>query len=120
MKGSFKFFKHQDGISAFAEVAVESAPSSDFCVKWTSDLANYERSYGGAVREGITQALRWHRDLGGGSAGFTILEFVELVVDTKADAVKCASAAAAWKALGHSETDLTFDFDGAWRVTGPT
>jgi hypothetical protein len=117
MKGSFKFFKQQNGTSAFAEIAVKSAPSSDFSVRWTNDRANYERNYGGAVWEGIVQALRWHRDLGGGSAEFTILEFIELVVDTKADAIKCASAAAAWKALGHSETELTFNFDGTWHVT---
>jgi hypothetical protein len=58
--------------------------------------------------------------LGGGSAEFTILEFVELLVDTKEDAVRCASAAAAWKALGHSEADLTFKFNGAWRIARST
>jgi hypothetical protein len=120
MKGSFKFFKHKNGISAFAAIGVESAPSSDLSITWTKDVAHYERNYGRAVREGISQALSWHRDLGGGSAEFTILEFVELVVDTKVDAVKCASAAAAWKALGHSEAELTFDFDGAWRVARST
>jgi hypothetical protein len=120
MKASFKFFNHKNGISAFAEIGVESTLSAEFSVKWADDLAHYERNYGDAVREGIIQALRWHVDAGSGSAAFTISQFIELVVDTKADAVRCAATVAAWKALGHSETDLTFAFDGTWHVTRPT
>jgi hypothetical protein len=119
MRASYKFFKHKNGISAFAEVGIESAPSPDFAVTWAKDVATYERNYGNAVREGITQALRWHRDLGGGPAKFTISDFVELIVDTREDAVRCASAAAAWMALGHSETELAFDFEGTWHVSKP-
>jgi hypothetical protein len=120
MKASYRFFKHKNGISAFAEVGIESAPSTDFTVTWAKNVVDYERNYEDAVREGIFQALQWHLDLGGGPAKFTISEFVELIVDTREDAVKCASAAAAWMALGHSETELVFDFDAAWHVSKPT
>ena len=120
MKASYKFFKHKDGASAFAEIGIESAPSPEFSIKWANDLKRYEQIYGNAVRQGIAQSLRWHRDLGGSVATFTVSEFVEMVVDTKEDAVKCASAMAAWKALGHSETELAFDFDGTWHVAKST
>ena len=115
MQSSYKFFKHRNGISAFAEVAISSEPSSDFHVGWADDLVREEQDYRNAVREGVAQAARWHTDLGGEHASFTICRLVELRVDTKEDAVLCAAAMAAWKALGHPESEIEFVFDGTWR-----
>src|SRR5215467_9475140 len=116
MNASYRFTKYKDGRGAFAEIGIESVPSSHFSVRLPDSLAIYERVYGSAVYEGISQALRWHHDLEGSLATFTILRFVQLTVDTKEDAVRCASTTAAWMALGHSETELAYNFDGTWQV----
>src|ERR1039458_6543609 len=110
MKAAFKFLMHKNGISAFAAISVDAIPSSQFSVTWSNDLTQHERGYGTVVREGIADAMRWHCETVGSPAAFTVTEFTELVVDTKPDAVRCASSAAAWKALGHSETEMNFSF----------
>lgn len=114
MIASYKFFRVKNGICSFAQVSIECVPSDYLEIKWAPDVAGNERIYGNAVREGVSQALRCHQSLGGCAAKFSILALIELPVDTKDDAVVCASAAAAWAALGHPETDLVFTFNGTW------
>jgi hypothetical protein len=68
------------------------------------------------VANGIRDAIAWHALEGGVAASFRVLEIEELPVDTKPDAVRCAATMAAWKALGHDETGIAFEFDGQWKA----
>jgi hypothetical protein len=117
MRATHKFFKHKNGKSAFAVVGIEAVPADEVTITWSPELAFAEKEYSPAVTEGINKAIRWHSERGGGLSTFTITEFTELYVDTKPDAVSCAAAAAAWKALGHDETLLNFEFQENWIVS---
>ena len=120
MRAYFKFLRTINGISSFAAVGVECVPSSAFAVQWAEGIARFESYYPNAVEAGIAEAHRWHQEMGGGPAQFVVTEFLHLEVDTRADAVRCAATAAAWKALGQNEADLHFEKDGEWRVFGVT
>jgi hypothetical protein len=112
----FKFFKHKDGISAFAAIAIEPVSCVEGTVEWAPAVKSLERTYGEVVSNGIRDAVTWHMQEGGGATAFRILEIEELLVDTKPDAVRCAATMAAWKSLGHAETGITFHFDGEWKA----
>lgn len=112
---TFKFFKHKNGNSSFAAITLELMEGATGIVGWAEALASHEAAYGEAVRLGIKGALKWHGD-GGDSASFRVVDFAELVVDTKPDAARCAATGAAWKALGHDEDRICFELDGQWRA----
>lgn len=106
----FKFFRYHGGLSAFAIVSLEATPTRAGMI-WKADPM-LESFYGAAVRAGLDDAQTWH----GSPVGFEILRVVELLVDTKPDAMRCAATMAAWLELGHAETDLEFIHEAAWRV----
>jgi len=108
---SYKFFKHKNGISSFAALSVELANGSPGNVEWADGIVSFESIYGDVVKSGIRDALKWHTDSGGAPAAFRVLEFTELVVDTRPDAVRCAATGAAWKELGHDDTEILFEHD---------
>jgi len=111
---AFKFFRHQGGISAFAAITLEPQVGSREGVEWMSEVKSFEPIYGEAVATGIRDALDWHTLEGGATMAFRVLEFEELLVDTKPDAVRCAATMAAWKALGHEESGINFEFNREW------
>jgi hypothetical protein len=113
---AFKFFKHRNGISSFASISLELVDGPPEAVEWADGISSLQAIYGEAVRLGIKDALQWHIATGGKSAAFLVVNFTELVVDTKPDAARCAATGAAWKALGHDESSLYFAFDGEWRA----
>jgi hypothetical protein len=117
MRATSKFFRHRNGISSFAVVGVETAASSTRLITWLPAVAIHEQEYRGAVANGIAIAFNAHRATGGGPVSFQIVELVELLVDTKEDAVQCAATAAAWMALGHGESEITYEFDGRWHAS---
>ena len=112
MKATYKFFKYKAGISSFAVVGLETVSSSETGVVWSTKLVEYERTYSDAVAEGVAAAMKHHITRGGAPSSFIVTEFTELIVDTKEDAVCCAATVAAWKALGHDESEIVFEFDG--------
>jgi len=114
MSAFYKFLKHKNGITSFAAIGLELLPLSEHRVSWPSDLMMYEQLYADAVAEGINFAMQHHLSLEGKPASFLVSEFQELPVDTKFDAVRCAASVAAWKALGHEEDEVTFEFNGSW------
>lgn len=117
MRATSKFFRHKNGLSAFAVVGVETTvASSSSLITWLPEVAIHEREYRDVVANGIAIAFNAHRAKGGGPVSFQIVEFVELLVDTKDDAVQCAATAAAWMALGHDESEVTYEFDGRWHA----
>lgn len=111
---TFKFFKYVNGISSFAAISLELAEGHPEAIFWADEITALESIYGGFVRLGIKDALRWHVASGGQSTAFHVLDFIELLVDTKPDAARCAVTAAAWKALGHNEAEIDFKHDGQW------
>jgi hypothetical protein len=113
---TFKFFKHKNGISAFAAITIELISGAEDSIEWAPMAQAQKKSYGEAVLNGIRDAVAWHVLRGGVATGFKVLEIEELLVDTKPDAVRCAATMAAWKALGHAETDVAFEFDNEWKA----
>lgn len=111
---AFKFFRHKGGISAFAAITLEPQAGSDRGVEWMSGVKSFEPIYGEAVASGVRDALAWHTQEGGTSTSFLALELEELLVDTKPHAVRCAATMAAWKALGHDESGISFEFEREW------
>ena len=109
---TFKFFKYVNSISSFAAISLELAEGYPGAIFWADEIAALESVYGGSVRLGIKDALRWHAASGGQSTAFRVLDFTELLVDTKPDAARCAATVAAWKALGHNEAEIGFEHDG--------
>jgi hypothetical protein len=100
MIGRFKFIKHHHGVTAFAEIAIEANPSDGFAIAWPSELAQLESAYNGPVRAGIEKAFAWHRANDDRLFTFAVRDLVELIVDTKLDAVECAATMAAWQSFG--------------------
>lgn len=97
-----------------------SAVVGDFDgVHWAPEVNRGIRAeYQGDVEAGIDDARTWHLSKGGADASFQVTELGIFPVDTKADAVRCAATAAAWKALGNSEAELSIAWDGdRWVVT---
>jgi hypothetical protein len=113
---TFKFIRHRNGISSFAEVGLEVVHGVAETVLWSVEVASFMPIYGSAVSMGVGDALKWHMAGGGRSASFRVTSIVELLVDTKPDAIRCAATAAAWIALGHDEAQLSFEFDTNWSV----
>lgn len=111
---TFKFFKTKRGVSAFAAITLEPQAGSSEVVEWVPSVILFEAIYGEAVTSGIRDALAWHSLEGGTPTAFKVFEFTELLVDTKPDAVRCAATMAAWKALGHEESGISFEFDEEW------
>jgi hypothetical protein len=113
---AFKFFKHKNGLSAFAAIALEPVAGVKDTLEWEPAAQALEKFYGEAVSNGIRDAVAWHMLEGGAATAFRVLEIVQMLMDTKPDAVRCAATMAAWKALGHAESGIAFEFDGEWKA----
>jgi len=116
MRATKKFFRHRNGISSFAAVTLETTPPTSAAVAWASS-AGCPAEYRDAVISGIAIAHDAHAAIGGQATCFRVVEVVELLADTKADAVLCAAAGAAWVALGHSIAEVRYEFVNAWRAS---
>jgi len=118
MKGLYTFARTAKGATAFAGVALESQEADSFSIAWVDSLPKYlEHEFGDAVRDGISMAMDHHVSLGGKPHTFKVSEITMLVTDTTPDAVLCATAAAAWKSLGHSEPEVSFEYESGWKPT---
>lgn len=119
MRGLYTFARTAKGAIAFARVALESQEAESFSFARVDSLPKYlEHEFGNAVRDGISMAMEHHVSLGGGKTHtFKVREFTELVTDTTPDAVLCATAAAAWKPLSHSESEVSFEYESGWKPT---
>ncbi|MDQ5824660.1 MAG: hypothetical protein M3441_10695 [Chloroflexota bacterium] len=122
MNGEYRFLRTRDGVTSFASVTVELQPSSIYSV--TSDNLIYNDSeelyngfYNTALAEGVEIAARAHEQRGGEPQHVEIVKLHATLIDSRADAVRCATALATWKALGHSEDEVNVLFaNGEWRV----
>lgn len=118
MKASSTFVRLKNGRTSFAVVGVETLPVADPLAGWAAELTHHARFYDEAIQRGVSDALGWHMRSGGAPASFLVIEFIELYVDTKPDAVQCAATTAAWQALGHDAAQLRYEFIGdEWRVS---
>ena len=111
---NFKFIRHKGGFGAFAEITLEKQAGLREGVEWMSAVKSFEAIYGEAVASGIRDALAWLLLEGGATTAFKVLGLEVLLVDTKPDAVRCAATMAAWKALGHDESGISFELDREW------
>jgi len=84
---------------------------------WDMRLGTVERIYGDVVRRGVEAAYIRHLEIGGEGACIRIVDLVEVVVDTRPDAIQCATALATWKALGHDESEATVEYRNGWEVS---
>lgn len=115
-----RFLHTYDGVTSFAIVGVALQPSPAWSVQWNDSVPRYNE-FDTAVEEGVRNAAREHERQEGEPHIVQIMELVETLADTRADAVRCAAAIATWKALGHSESDANVLFEGGqWQVTFPS
>src|SRR5262245_1386139 len=109
--------KTRNGITAFAAVELTSQDSDKWAVCWGDAATQLRPVYGSAVDGGIQLARNAHEERGGVPQQITIVSLSETTSDTRADAMRCATAIALWKAWGYSESEVTAAFvDGEWRV----
>ena len=122
MPSQYGFLRTHGGITYFARVAVESQLSSTWTVTWNKMIYNdsshpYNGYYDTALETGVAVAVREHEQRGGVPQQVEIVELLANPVDTPAHAVRCATALATWKALGHSESDMYVVFEEEeWRI----
>jgi hypothetical protein len=104
-------------------VVVDAQRSSTWTITWGNLTYNdasdpYNGYYDIALEAGAAIAVREHERQGGEPQRIEILALYANPVDTREDAVRCATALATWKALGHSESDTNVEFEnGEWHVT---
>lgn len=120
MTGEYRFLRHQGGVTAFARVSIESRPND----VWTTILdalpEGDRAEYAAALEGGIDVAASAHTQRGGAPQIVAVTVLEQVFVDTKADAVRCAAAMAAWKSWDHPEADGLIRFaDGEWGITFP-
>lgn len=117
VKGTHRFLQTRNGVTAFAQVGIVATPDQRGAVLWATELEALREVHGAAVDMGIQLAVQAHRGMGGASHRFEVVELMETAVDSRPDAVRCAAALAAWRSLGHDESDASVVFeDGAWKV----
>lgn len=105
---------------AFAQVTVCSEPSAASRVEWDDGLDGMRRVWGADIEKGIEQAADAHRKGGGAAHSVRVVDVVDVPVDTRADAVRCAAAIAAWTSFGGDESAAGAALDaGGWKVVFP-
>lgn len=112
MRGHYKLLRVGNGTMRAAQVSLVAEPSDTWSIDIPPSVEQVVRLYGDALSEGIMLAAKHHESLGGRQHRFTVESLVRTAADTLADAVRCAGAVAAWKALGHDEGDITMEFRG--------
>lgn len=117
METTYKFFRMWRGIASFAQITVDTRPCAAHELTWNATEVLTLHLYRDAIALGVEAAHMRHCELGGETACVTIVDFVDVMVDTKADAVTCAAALATWKALGHDEAAAVVEYRDEWTVS---
>jgi len=120
MEGQFNFLRVKNGRTYFARVTVASDPEVEGVrVLSTAGSQNPHtpEQWIDAARVGSEKASQMHLALGGDKIGLSVTSVLGTEVDTTDNIIEVASFCAAWKALGHVETDLSIEFDQEWRVS---
>jgi len=118
LDSEYKMLRTKGGKTAFAIVGVTAHEGQG--IRWHESLSIVRRLYETPVETGIERALREHMERGGPNRSIEVTKLVESPSDTKEDAVRCASALATWKALGHLESESRIVFQGEnWDVLFP-
>jgi len=113
---AYRFCKTKNGITSFASLSIESVDQNATYLIWAENVAKFASRYEAAVKSGIDDAMQWHVESGGKPVAFRVVDFTELLVDTKMDAVRCAATFAAWLELGHLECQLSIEWKGEWQI----
>ncbi len=115
----YRFLKTHNRLTFFAEVEIEARPTETFGVIWGNDDPSSRRWLGEAIEQGIGAAHRCHGRSGGATASFRVTDLRVSNVDTTAGTAMAAATVAAWMALGHDESEISFSFDGDWSAHLP-
>jgi hypothetical protein len=105
MQATFRIKRVFRGLLSFAEVSVRAIPAAAADVRVLPEVTLHE-PWRVALEQGVRIGLDAHAQAGGAPAAVEVVALVEVVVDTVEDAVRCAAAAATWKALGHAEDTI--------------
>lgn len=117
MRSKVVFMKSKENKSSFAKIEIEASESDIFKIKWPEEYAEFKLEYGEAVKNGIEYAFEVRSKIKGKkSFKFSILDFVELIVDTNIHAVQCAATVAAWEAMGENIKNINYYYDHHWNV----
>ena len=115
----FNFLRVKNGRPYFARVSVVAdlaIQGVQVLQKTNSHDSHFPQSWLDAAFVGATMALDRHLQLGGNKIGVVINWVLGTEVDTTTDSVETAAYLAAWKALGHQESELDLDFDERWQI----
>src|SRR5689334_2720387 len=119
MENQHNFLRVKDGRAYFARVTVVSDPEIEG-VRLSADAGDQNRNtpqqWLEGARIGAERAWQEHLHLGGRRIGLTVTSVLGTDLDTNGNTTEVAAFCAAWKTLGHSDTELTFEFDKEWRV----
>lgn len=111
----YRFLRLKNGMTAFAGVELSTEINFRWEILWDQSIRNLYPIYSHAVDVGVGLAGMAHENRGGKPQRVTVMSITEVAVDTKPDAVTCASALALWLSLGHQESDVQMTFnEGIW------
>lgn len=115
----FNFLHVKNGRAYFARVVVVATPEVtgvQLLINAGEQNSHTPDDWLKASCAGAARALKEHLELGGNQTGLTISSVIGTEVDTREDVVEVTAACAAWKALGHEESQLKVEFNGEWTV----
>lgn len=115
MRSKIVFMKTKNKKASFAKIEIEANKSDVFEIEWLRECAEFKQEYNEAVQNGIRYAFD-SKNNNENKFKFTILDFVELLVDTNTYAVQCAATIAAWEAMGGDVKDINIYHDEYWKV----
>lgn len=126
MTYTYKFLKHQFGVTFFASVSIdivnrESPDSTGLLVTDFSQQGQVsEKKWWRAANHGVEDVLNQYEkndlDL---KKAVSIIDVIVSPVDSTIGTVQCAASFALWEALGNNVDDLSLEFDEDWHVVFP-
>ena len=120
MKNQFNFLRVKGGRTYFARVvlALDSGIEGVQALPTAGEQNSHiSQQWIEAARRGSNKARRMHITMGGGKVGLTVTSVLGTEADTTSNTIEVASFCAAWKVLGHADTELSIEFDQEWRVS---
>jgi hypothetical protein len=112
---TYTFRRTHHGVTSFARVTITRIENTDWRVQWGEGTKNLRAIYGSA-EAALRTAADVCRAAGGNPSAVRIDEIVEVVSDTKPDAVECAAVMAAWKEWNCDENRITIDLNSIGRL----
>ena len=126
MLHTYKFLRHQFGVTFYASVSIDvvNRKSSHLTGLHINEASqkrrDSEKKWWRAAKHGIEDVLSQYQKMNADlKKDISIVDVIVSPVDTTIGTVQCAASLALWEALGKNVEDLTLEFDNDWRVVFP-